>query len=256
MRKYFFLSASLVGFGVSQAVEVGEKPPTPQIPGTDYVVHDGTRPQPRVVETGGAGSVKAPSDAKVLFGGENTDAWEGNWTVKDGILIASKGNFQTKDSFGPMQLHIEWRIPEGRKVNGQTGGNSGIFIMGRYEVQVLQSHTNKTYPDGQAGSLYGQYPPLVNATAPQGEWQSYDITFTPPVYKDGKFAEPATVTVIHNGVVVQNAQKFMGPTQHKKLATYPATHPETGPLKLQWHGDPIEYRNIWVRPPGEYDQAE
>ena len=145
-------------------------------------------------------------------------------------------------------MHFEWRLPAGIKVDGQGGGNSGVFLMGLYEVQVLQSHGNMTYPDGQAGAMYGCMPPLVNATSPQGEWQSYDLTFEPPVYENGKFSKPAKLVLFHNGVVVQNGEYYIGPSQHQKLATYPETHPVTAPLKLQFHGDPIEYRNIWVRP--------
>ncbi len=237
---------------------VGIKPGTPEIPGTPWQVHDGTRPQPRVVETGGALSVKAPGDAKVLFDGKSLDAWTtdgkpASWTVKDGILVASPGTLTTKEQFGPVQVHLEWRVPAGRQVNGQGGGNSGIFLMGMYEVQILQSHTNRTYPDGTAGALYGQTPPLVNATAPQGEWQSYEILFHPPKYEGEKVVKPATVTVIQNGVVLHHAREFMGPTKFRQLATYPPKHPETGPLSLQFHGDPIEFRNIWARPIGGYD---
>jgi len=247
------LALAAEGFGI--------KPGTPEIPGTPWQVHDGTRPQPRVVETGGAVAVKAPGDAKVLFDGGSLDAWTtdgkaASWAVKEGILVASPGTLTTKDQFGPVQVHLEWRVPAGRKVDGQGGGNSGIFLMGMYEVQILQSHENKTYPDGTAGALYGQTPPLVNATAPQGEWQSYDILFHPPKYDGEKVVEPATVTVIQNGVVLHHARKFMGPTQFRKLASYPPTHPATGPLSLQFHGDPIEFRNIWARPIGNYDEEK
>lgn len=247
------LALAAEGFGI--------KPGTPEIPGTPWQVHDGTRPQPRVVETGGAVAVKAPGDAKVLFDGGSLDAWTtdgkaASWAVKEGILVASPGTLTTKDQFGPVQVHLEWRVPAGRKVNGQGGGNSGIFLMGMYEVQILQSHENKTYPDGTAGALYGQTPPLVNATAPQGEWQSYEILFHPPKYDGEKVVEPATVTVIQNGVVLHHARKFMGPTQFRQLASYPPKHPETGPLALQFHGDPIEFRNIWARPIGNYDEEK
>ena len=125
--------------------------------------------------------------------------------------------------------------------------------MGKYEIQIMESHTNVTYADGQAAAMYGQYPPLVNASRPHGEWQSYDITFTAPEYKDGKVVKPATITVFHNGILVHNAQPYKGPTTHKRVASYPETHPEKGPLALQWHGDPIEYRNIWIRELGEYN---
>ncbi|MDP0492056.1 MAG: DUF1080 domain-containing protein [Verrucomicrobiota bacterium JB023] len=229
-------------------------PDAPQIPGWPYSVHDTTRPQPRKVESGGAVSVSAPSDAKVLFDGSNLDAWKGPWLIKEGILVAHKGKLSTKEEFGDCQLHIEWRIPAEREVSGQKGGNSGVFFMGRYEVQVLESHSNETYPDGQAGAIYGQYPPLCNASAPQGDWQSYDIIFKAPRYKDGKCIQPAQVTVIHNGVVVQAAQNYMGPSAHQKLASYPKEHPEKAPLSLQFHGDPIEFRNIWIRDLGKYDQ--
>lgn len=260
LNKWSLFGGCVLAFGTAQAEE---KPlgyqDTPIIPGTKFHVHDGERPQPRVIETAGAVVVKPPSDAIVLFDGKNLDAWKFNdgpapWEVRDGVMVAKGKDIQTKEEFGAIQLHFEWRLPEGRKVSGQSGGNSGVFLMNRYEVQVLQSHNNKTYPDGQAGSLYGQLPPLVNATSPQGEWNSYDITFEPPVYAEGKVQTPAKVTVIHNGVVVQNGEFYTGPTSHKKLAQYPATHPEKGPLKLQFHGDPVEYRNFWVRPLGERDQ--
>jgi len=246
----------MVGVGLCgglPAVEVGEKPDTPKLPGVPYVVHDGTRPQPPVVETDGAVSIAPPSDAVVLFDGSDLDAWEGTWKIEDGVMVAQEGQWMTKQEFGPVQLHIEWRIPAGRQVKGQGGGNSGVFLMNLYEVQVLQSHGNQTYPDGQAGSMYGQYPPLVNASAPQGEWQSYDIVFHPPVYEEGDVVEPAKLTLLHNGVLLHNAKPYLGPTQHKKLASYPKNHPEKGPIRLQWHGDPIQFRNIWVRELADYD---
>jgi hypothetical protein len=211
-----------------------------------------------VVTTAGAVSIKPPSDAIVLFDGTNLDAFTQNggpatWPIKDGTFAVGKKDIQTKESFGAIQLHFEWRLPAGRKVDGQSGGNSGMFLMGLYEIQVLQSNNNPTYPDGQAGSFYGQLPPLVNATSPQGEWNSYDIAFEPPVYKDGKVEKPAKATIFHNGVFVQNGELFLGPTQHKKLASYPEKHPETGPIRIQDHNDPMEYRNIWVRPLGKRD---
>lgn len=263
MKKQIILIAggSMIGAG-SLSAQVAGYQDTPIIPGTTFHVHDGKRPQPRVIESGGAVVVKPPSDAVVLFDGTNSDAWvavngeASPWEVRDGVLVAKGTDIRTKDQFGAVQLHFEWRLPEGRKVSGQSGGNSGCFLMGLYEIQVLQSHTNPTYPDGQATALYGQLPPLVNATSPQGEWNSYDITFTPPVYEGEKVVTPAKVTVIHNGVVVQNGESFLGTTTHKSLATYPAKHPETGPLHLQFHGDPMEFRNIWVRPLGGRDREK
>lgn len=220
---------------------------TPKQPWSDYTVHDSTRPHPVKVKTAGAVTTPAPADAIVLFGGKNTDAFTRAWKVNDGIMIASPGDTRTKQAFGSIQLHVEWRIPAGRKVKGQGGGNSGVFLMDRYEVQVQESHTNVTYADGQAAALYGQYPPKVNASVPQGEWQSYDIIFEAPVYSKQGMEKPAYITVIHNGVVVHNRQQLQGPTTHKKVAKYPRTHPEKAPIRIQWHGDPIEFRNIWVR---------
>lgn len=231
------------------------------IPGTPYKVHDMERPQPRIVESAGVVCIAPPSDAVVLFDGTSLDAWmsggkEPAWEIKDGVLFAKRKYLETKEKFGAIQLHFEWKLPTGIKVHGQKGGNSGCFLMGLYEVQILQSHNNKTYPDGQAGALYGQLPPLVNVTSPQGEWNSYDITFVPPVYEGKKILSPAKVTVIHNGVVIQNGETYLGPTTHKKLASYPENHPKTGSLSFQFHGDPMEFRNIWVRPLGERDKAE
>ena len=217
-------------------------------PWSAYAVQEKERPHPEKVEVKSITTTAAPADADVIFDGKNTDAFTKKWEIQDGVLVATKlGDNQTKKSYGSCQLHLEWKIPAGRKVNGQAGGNSGVFLMGMYEVQIQESHTNVTYADGQAAALYGQFPPLVNASKPQGEWQSYDIIFTAPEYKDGKIVKPATITVLHNGVMVHNAQKLEGPTRHKVVTSYPKNHPEKAPLKLQWHGDPIEYRNIWVR---------
>jgi len=251
--------ALVAGTRAAPAEGFGEKPGNPRLPGVPYVVHDGTRPQPPVVVPAGAVMMRPPSDARVLFDGTSTAAWTNGgqpaaWPIVEGSLVAAKpGNLRSKESFGAIQLHLEWRLPAGRKVDGQHGGNSGVFLMGLYEVQILQSHDNKTYPDGQATALYGQLPPLANATLPQGEWQSYDIAFEPPGYEGEKIVKPAKVTVLHNGIVTQHGELFLGPTQYRKLAAYPAKHPETGPVELQYHGDPVEFRNIWVRPLGRRD---
>lgn len=243
-------------------VRAEEKKEAPLIPGTPYRVHDLTRPQPSVVSTQGAVKIDAPSDATVLFDGTNLDAWttangeNPPWVIVDGVMIAKDVDIQTKEKFGAIQLHLEWRVPADRTVNGQLGGNSGCFLMNLYEIQILQSHKNEVYPDGQATALYGQRPPLVNATSPQGEWNSYDITFVPPVYDGEKVIAPAKVTVLHNGVIVQNAEEFIGPTAHKTLAFYPTTHPTADVLRLQYHNDPVEFRNIWVRPIGKIDQTK
>lgn len=235
--------------GVMNA-EIHGYPDGPKLPGGVYSVHDPARPQPPAVQAAGPVLAKPPSDATVLFDGTSLDAWTPGWVIKDGAMVATGKDIESKQAFGAIQLHFEWRCPAGRKVDGQTGGNSGVFLMGLYEVQVLQSHNNPTYPDGQAGALYGQLPPLVNATLPQGEWQSYDIAFEPPVYEKGKVVKPAKLTVMHNGVFVQHGESYLGPTEHRKLAEYPATHPLTAPIRLQFHGDPMEYRNFWVRPLG------
>jgi len=250
---------SLVGVftiagSLSLALEPGKKPNTPKLPDVDYVVHDGTRPQPRKVKAAGPVVVKAPSDAKILFDGKNTDAWNSPWPVKDGAMIASGKGTQTKEKFGDCQFHMEWRIPADRKVDGQKGGNSGVFFMNRYEIQVLASHTNKTYPDGQAGAIYGQSPPLVNASTPKGEWQSYDIIFKAPRYDGETCVSPAKVTVLHNGVLLHHNKAYSGPSGYKKLSTYPAKHPAKDSIGLQFHGDPVEYRNIWIREIGKYDE--
>ena len=218
-------------------------------------VHDMDRPQPTVVTAGTpscagqAGS--APSDAIVLFDGKNLDHWRsGNgpagWTVANGIATVKGGDIQTNEEFGDVQLHLEWRIPADRKTSGQAGGNSGVFFHNQYEVQILNAFENDTYPDGTAGSFYGQHPPLVNPCRPKGEWNVYDIVFHAPVWKDGALAEPARATVFFNGVLVQDNQAFWGSTAHMRRATYGAPH-GPGPIRIQDHGDPIEFQNIWVR---------
>ncbi len=163
-QSWVVLGSALFGVGNLFAQGLGYQD-TPIIPGTTYHVHDGERPQPRIIKAGGAVEVKAPSDATVLFDGSNLEAWKSGdgpaaWEIKDGAMVAKGKDIQTKENFGAVQVHFEWRLPAGRKVEGQKGGNSGCFLMGLYEVQVLQSNNNKTYPDGQAGSLYGQLPSL------------------------------------------------------------------------------------------------
>lgn len=218
------------------------------LPGGRWTVHDPGRPAPGVV-TAGTGA-QPPSDALVLFDGSVSEAWtcaEGPaWTVQDGALVAGGGNLSTRESFGDCQLHLEWATPAVVKGEGQARGNSGVFFMGRYEVQVLDSYQNVTYADGQAAALYGQEPPLVNACRPPGEWQSYDIVFRAPRFAGDALASPALVTVFHNGVLVQHARELLGATRHAAVATYTAHEPQA-PLALQDHGDPVRYRNIWIR---------
>lgn len=219
-----------------------------------WKVHDMERPVPEVV-TPGKTAADPPSDAIVLFGGKNLDHWvdgKGNdarWKVENGYMEVTKtGAIRTKEGFGSCQLHIEWSSPAQVKGNSQGRGNSGVFLMGKYEIQVLDSYDNRTYADGQAASVYGQNPPLVNAARKPGEWQSYDIIFHRPIFKDGKCIKPATVTVLHNGVLVQDHFEIKGPTAHKREAKYGGPHPDKLPISLQDHGNPTRFRNIWIRP--------
>lgn len=227
---------------------------TPKLP-NGWRVHDAERPRPAVVDPGPAPAapVPAPADATVLFDGTNLDAFTGRegaakWEVKDGAMQVSRtGDIQTKREFGDCQLHVEWAAPSPAKGSSQGRGNSGVFFFGRYEVQVLDSFDNETYADGQAAALYGQVPPLVNACRKPGEWQTYDIVFRAPRFgADGKVTEPARVTVIHNGVLVHHDQPLFGPTGHRSSPSYEAHGPK-GAIRLQDHGDPVRYRNLWIR---------
>jgi hypothetical protein len=256
--------ASLPGPTFAQDMGPGILPDTPELPNVPYRVHDGTRPQPPMVAPGASNlPLPPPADAIELLAPDAplSDHWEGThgeapeWEFADGVLTASpKPNpLRTKDEFGDCQIHLEWRAPAGSKSNNQNGSNSGLFIMGRYEIQILSSFENRTYPDGQAGAIYGQTPPMVNASRAPGEWQSYDIAFTAPRFTaDGRLESPACVTVIHNGAVIHHHREILGPTKWKTLPVYEA-HPPTGPLHLQYHNDPVQFRNLWVRPLLGYD---
>lgn len=214
-------------------------------------------PEPPVVTPGRHGS--PPSDAIVLFDGGSLDAWvhrdgsEASWTVEGGAMTVKSnpdwgaGDLHTRQGFGDVQLHIEWMTSPDDQDDGQGRGNSGVFLMGRYEVQVLDSYDNRTYSNGQAASIYKQYIPLVNAMRPPGQWQVYDIVFRAPAFTDtGALAEPATVTVFHNGVLVQDHVVIRGPSVYIGAPEYTA-HDERQPLVLQDHGDRVSYRNIWLR---------
>jgi hypothetical protein len=237
--------------------------------------HDPRRPKPEKVR-GTLQTTPPPAGADVLFDGKSTDAWvPGNrnkkhgpptlWTVKDGALVASFQDLLTKKSYGDAKLHIEWRVPKNRVCSGQGGANSGVmFADGRYEVQVLESHTNVTYADGQAAAIYGFLPPKVNPALPKGEWQSYDITYTAPRFdENGNTLKRARFHVIFNGVVVHDDQELIGDGSYKGSRLFPTEalrkdsalryghrllekHPRRLPLRLQFHGDPIEFRNIWI----------
>jgi hypothetical protein len=160
--------------------------------------------------------------------------------------VNGQGSIETRERFGDCQLHLEWAAPANVEGFGQDRGNSGVFLMGRYEVQVLDSRDNATYADGQAAALYGQTPPAVNASKAPGEWQTYDILFRAPRFANDTLVSPALVTVIHNGVVVHHATAFHGATAHKQTGAY-AAHAADGPIVLQDHGSPVRFRNIWVR---------
>jgi hypothetical protein len=223
---------------------------TPLLPGTSWHVHDPDRPQPKVVQPG-LGTAP-PSDAIVLFDGRDLAHWRSGqapaqWTLADGAMVVNgKGSIESVETFGDCQLHVEWAAPAKVESASQGRGNSGVFLMGRYEVQVLDSHANRTYADGQAAALYGQKPPLVNACRPPGEWQTYDIVFRAPRWNGDELASPARITVLHNGVLVHDAEPLLGGTTHKAVAKY-VKHAEELPIALQDHGNPVRYRNIWVR---------
>ena len=239
------------------------------IPQLDWRSHDRNRPAPEVVTPGTVSTESkvgtAPSDAVILFDGSNLDAWvdfDGNstkWVINDGALecVPSSGYVRTLQSFGDCQLHIEWATPADPEGSSQGRGNSGVFFgMGQYEVQVLDSYQNKTYSDGSASSVYGQYPPLVNVCKGPGEWQTYDILYTAPRFKAcGELESPARLTVFHNGVLTQNNVTLTGPTAWIGRPAYSA-HQEKMPIALQDHGNPVRYRNIWVRELGSKDCPE
>jgi hypothetical protein len=224
---------------------------------TKWRAHDRTRPAPTAVDPGATGTEntlgRAPEDAIVLFDGKDLSKWAhkdgspAKWKIADGYFeVAPKTHdIFTRQPFGDMQLHVEFAEPSPPVGEDQDRGNSGVIIMGLYEIQVLDSYKSKTYPDGQAGAVYGQYPPLVNASRPPGQWQTYDIVFHAPRFDNaGKLLRAADVTVLHNGVLVQDHVEILGPTATGE--PYKA-HAEKLPLELQDHNHPVRYRNIWVR---------
>jgi len=238
-------------------------------PDPNWLDHDRTRPLPPEITPATASTQekagKAPSDATVLFDGKDLSQWASmdgsptKWIVQDGSMecVAGSGYVRTLQSFGDCQLHIEWATPTPAHGEGQDRGNSGVFFsLDRYEVQVLDSFGNKTYADGSAGAVYGQYPPLVNASLPPGQWQTYDIVYTAPRFDEAdELRAPARLTVFQNGVLIQNNVQLTGPTSWLERAPYRA-HPEKQPISLQDHGHPVRYRNIWVRELGRPGKKE
>ncbi len=232
---------------------------TPFLPGDRWRVHDDARPRPRIVEPAPADTpLSPPSDAIVLFDGTDMSSWmqrvrggklvEPGWKVENGYieLVPKVGSHVTKEKFGDVQLHIEWATPTQVRGGSQKRGNSGVMFMSMYEIQVLDSYDNISYADGQAGAVYGQYPPLVNASREPGEWQAYDIIFEAPRFDGDKLEKHAYVTVLHNGVLLHHRRKMMGPMRHRTTTSY-EPHEAELPLLLQAHGNPVRYRNIWIR---------
>ena len=234
---------------------------SPMIPGTPWRVHDLNRPRPRIVQVPPAADPQpAPADAIVLFDGTDLSHWRtpgskpgellpAGWKIVDGVLevVPDSGSIQSVDTFGDCQLHLEWSAPDKIESSSQARGNSGVILMGRYEIQVLDSYNNPTYADGQASAIYGQYPPLVNVTRPPTDWNVYDIIFKAPQFDGEKLVKPGYVTVFHNGVLVHYHRKLIGAVAHKDVGKY-QPHPPAGSLVLQDHGNPMQFRNIWVRP--------
>jgi hypothetical protein len=266
-------AAVLVSRTLAQAPQGGGSPEagftdTPLVPGTSFHVHDPSRPRPTVI-TPGAQIGQPPSDAVVLFDGKDLSKWSAvqfgtasytqrdavaPWKVENGYfeVVPGSGGIATREKFGDVQVHLEWAAPASRAGHSQNRGNSGLFLMGLYEVQILDNHNNPTYADGTAGAIYGQWPPLVNALRPAGEWQSYDVVFEAPRFQGNTLMKPAFLTVFINGVVVHNRRQSMGPMVYRNVATY-KPHPAEGPIGLQDHDHPVRYRNIWVRRLGGYD---
>jgi len=238
---------------------------TPRLPNQKWRVHDMERPRPVKVTPGPYVNEAPPADAIVLFDGKDLSQWNGGgrggatqaptWKVENGYIeiVPRTGKLVTKEKFGDCQLHIAWQVPSTAVGNGQGIGNSGVELMTRYEVQVLESNSHLTYADGGAGAIYGVWPPLVNPSRPMGEWNVYDIFFEAPRFEGDKVVKPAYMTVVFNGVLVQNHKEYLGTTIWRRVGTY-APHNAEEPLSLQDHSQPVRYRNIWIRKLGAGDQ--
>jgi hypothetical protein len=266
------LSVCLLIFGFQGMAQQGGPigyQDTPMLPGGKWHVHDSARPQPIEVTPGATCSQttpdRPPSDAVVLFDGTNLSKWrtadgrEPAWIIKEGfaqippVETPNGGSIFTRESFGDCQLHIEWATPDPPVGDVMNRGNSGIFFLGLYELQVFESYHGGIYADGQAAAIYGQYPPLVNVSRAPGQWQVFDVLFTAPRFEGEKLKAPGYMTVFHNGVAVHNHAAILGPTAHRSRPQYKA-HEAEGPLMLQAHGNPVRFRNIWIRPLKDYDE--
>jgi hypothetical protein len=221
---------------------------TPKLPWCEWLCHDPDRPAPPRVDPGPAAPpAPVPADAVVLFDGSGLAAWRTNqWAVENGELVAGKGALLSQAEFGDCQIHLEWLAPAGFKGPWHDQGNNGVLLMGLYEIQIFDSFNVKLYPDGQAAAIYGQTPPLVNATRPPGQWQTFDILFTAPRFAGGTLKEPARVTLLHNGVLAHLHAPVYGETGHRIAPAYKRPV-SAGPLGLSGHGCPVRFRNIWVR---------
>lgn len=248
-------SFSAIGAELVQAKDgsgiVGYKD-TPILPWCGFHVHDPDRPAPKRIDPGDAGTQarawRAPSDAVVLFDGQNLSKWQdSDWKVKEGYVEAGDGSLTTKESFGDIQLHLEWATPNPPEGELFNRGNNGVFLMGLYEIQIFESYVEKLYPDGQAAAIYAQTPPLVNACRQPGQWQTYDILFRAPLFEGQRLVKPARVTMLHNGVLVHWDEEIRGETGHRVLPEY-RQKSSRGPLMLHGHHNPVRFRNIWVRP--------
>jgi hypothetical protein len=222
---------------------------TPKLPWCQWLVHDADRPAPKRINPGKAApSASIPSDALVLFDGKDVSKWNAaeDWKVEDGCLIAGTGHFATRESFGDMQLHLEFMGPAHFEGPWYNQGNNGVLLMGLYEIQIFDSFNERIYPDGESAAIYGQTPPLVNATRPPGEWQSFDIAFIAPKFDGEKLVSPARVTILFNGVLVQLNEEIHGETGHRIIPEYKQKISKA-PLAFGGHGCPVKFRNIWVR---------
>jgi hypothetical protein len=257
---------TVLGLGLFASTAIHSASAFGQLP-TGWKAHDWDRQRPEIVAPGASNlPLLPPSDAVVLFDGKNLDEWRASdggpakWVIKDQVMesVPGSGYVFTAKSFGDVQLHVEWAAPEKVQGKSQGRGNSGVFLQGMIEVQVLDSFENITYADGQAGSIYGQYPPMVNVSRKPGEWQSYDIVYRKPSFgEDGKLQQPARITVFHNGVLIQDNVRPLGPTSWLQHGNY-SKGEDKRPLSFQDHGNPVRYRNVWVRelPPESIVQPE